>query len=81
MKITVKDGKNFNIYLCFPTRIALNRFTALFLSPVLKKQHLHITTEQILTFSKALRKYKRKHPDWKLVEVSTAKGEYIKIKM
>ena len=81
MKITVKDGKNFNLHLCFPTRIALNRFTAFFLSSVLKKQNIHVTTEQILTFSKALCKYKRKHPDWNLVEVSTVKGEYIKIKM
>lgn len=63
MKITVKDGKNFNLHLCFPTRIVLNRFTAFFLSSVLKKQNIHVTTEQILTFSKVLRKYKRKHPD------------------
>mgnify|MGYP006896338248 FL=1 len=81
MKITVKDGKNFNLHLCFPTRIVLNRFTAFFLPSVLKKQNIHVTTEQILTFSKALRKYKRKHPDWNLVEVSTVKGEYTKIKM
>lgn len=81
MKIIIKDDKQLNLRFYLPTGIVLNRFTAFFLPSFLKKQNIHVTTEQILTFSKALRKYKRKHPDWNLAEVSTVKGEYIKIKM
>lgn len=81
MKITVKDGKNFNLHLCFPTRIVLNRFTAFFLPSFLKKQNIQITRKQIVAFSKVLRRYKHSHPDWIFIEAHDSSGNHITFKL
>lgn len=81
MRIVVKpdDGKKLKILL--PTGLILNRFTAALAPKYLKEQNIHITKKQAVSFVKALNCYRRKHPEWVLVEVQSADGEYVKIKI
>lgn len=81
MKIVVKgdDGKKLRIPI--PTGIVLNRFTAGFAPKYLKKQGLNVTKEQAVAFVQELNRYRRKHPEWVLVEVKSSDGEYVEIKL
>ena len=81
MKIVAKTNEGTNISLPIPTGLILNRFAAGFAPKYLKEYGLNITKEQAVTFVKELNRYRRKHRDWVLVEVQSAGGECIKIKL
>ena len=69
MKIAIKWDET-KLTLCFPTGLVLNRFTAGFGSRMLKKEGIHLTRRQTVLFIKELKKYRRHHRDWNLVEVT-----------
>ena len=69
MKIAIKWDET-KLTLHFPTGLVLNRFTAGFGSRMLKKEGIHLTRRQTVLFIKELKKYRRHHRDWNLVEVS-----------
>jgi hypothetical protein len=81
MKIVVKSNEGPNLWLPIPSGLVLNRFVAGFAPQYLKEYGLDITKEQAISFVKALNKYRRRHPQWVLVEVQSAEGEYVKIKL
>ena len=81
MKIVVKSNEGPNIWLPIPSRLVLNRFVGGFAPHYLKEYGLDITKEQAISFVKALNQYRRKHPEWVLVEVQTSDGEYVKVKL
>ena len=56
--------------LRFPTGLILNRFTAGIVRRKLKKEGIHLTRKQTVLFIKELKKYKKTHRDWNLVEIS-----------
>ncbi|MBQ7363044.1 MAG: hypothetical protein IJW48_01195 [Clostridia bacterium] len=74
MKITVseKNGKEINVW--FPTWLILNRFGARITWQVLKKHEVHITSRQLRRLVRAMKKCKKTHPGWRLVEVSEHDG-------
>ena len=80
MKIIVRESKR-NIHLRFPTGFVLNGCTAFALCREAKKHGVTLTYPQMRTLIKALRQYRKTHPDWALVEVRGAKGEYVQIKL
>ena len=45
----------------------------------LKKQDVHISSKDLYRFMKAVRCYKKAHPDWLLAEVNSADGERISV--
>ncbi|HHX72294.1 MAG TPA: hypothetical protein GX701_05130 [Clostridiales bacterium] len=82
MKIVVREesGKKINIVL--PTGMVLNRLTAWFACKAIRKHSdLKITRKQALRFIKELRRCKRRHRGWKLVEVESSDGDYVEIKL
>ncbi len=81
MKIVVKSNDGPNLRIPIPTGIVLNRFTAVFAPKYLKKQGLNVTKEQAVAFVQELNRYRRKHPEWILVEAQSSDGEYVEIKL
>ena len=77
--VTSKDGRN--IRLPIPSGLVLNRFAAGFAPKYLKECGINITKEQAVAFIKERNRYRRKHPEWVLVEVQSSDGEYVKIKL
>ncbi|MBO7274589.1 MAG: hypothetical protein J6V22_07010, partial [Clostridia bacterium] len=67
MKISI-NWDNTKLALRFPTGLVLNRFTAGIVCRKLKKEGIHLTRKQTVLFIKELKKYKKKHRDWNLVE-------------
>ena len=42
---------------------------------------MHATPEQMVRFFRTARQYKRKHPDWVMVEVKSSEGDYVYVKL
>ncbi len=78
MKIIIKENGGKNIHLLFPTSMILNSITA---GLIQKYTKLNITREQAVMLIKELKRYKREHKDWVLVEVKSSNGDYVKIKL
>ena len=81
MKIVVKSHEGPNLWLPIPTGFVLNRFAAGFASKYLKEYGIDITKGQAITFIRELNRYRRKHPEWVLVEVQSSDGEYVIIQL
>lgn len=80
MKIVVKE-KDHNFRLRFPTGLVLNRVTAAVICRELKKYGLTLTYKQAVVFVTVLNTYRRAHREWNLVEVQSANGESVQIKL
>ena len=80
MKISIKSDK-LKMVLRFPTGLVINRFTAGIVCRKLKKEGIHLTRKQTVLFIKELKKYKKKHRDWNLVEASENDTNSIVIKI
>ena len=80
MRISIKwdDTK---LTLRLPTGLILNRLTAGIVCRKLKKEGIHLTRKQTVLFIKELKKYKKKHRDWNLVEASENDTNSIVIKI
>ena len=77
MKIKVNN----RTVLLFPTSLVVNRFSAVIFRKKLKNEGIHITQKQLLLCLKEFKRYKRKHPDWDLIEVSEKDGTTVTIKI
>lgn len=47
----------------------------------LKEYGLNVSKAQVAAFVKELNRYRRRHPEWVLVEAETADGDYVKVKL
>lgn len=82
MKIVIIGSEHHvPIKLMFPTGLVLNRFTACFVPLALKDSEVTVTRTQAVRFIKELKRCKKRFPDWKLVEVQSADGEHVEIKL
>ena len=81
MRIVVKSNEGPNLWLPIPSGLVLNRFVAGFAPKYLREYGLNITKEQAISFIKELNRYRRKHPEWVLVEAESSDGEYVKVKL
>lgn len=77
MKVTV----NHKTVFWFPTRLAINRLTAGFIRKRLRKQGIKLTRKQTVKMLKAFRKYRRKHPEWNLVEANEAGNAHLVVRI
>lgn len=84
MKIKVKDADT-NIKIIFPTCLVLNRLAALAAPKIfnrkLKQHGMELTSAQAVKLIKTLKRFRRRHKNWKLVEVNSADGEHIEIRL
>ena len=77
MKIKINSRTMF----IFPTGIIANRFSAVFISKMLKKRGIRLTNKQIMRSIKEIKRFKRKHSDWNLIEIYDKDGEKIEVKV
>lgn len=80
MKISIKSDK-LKMVLRFPTGLVINRFTAGIIRKSLKKKGIHLSRKQTVLFIKELKRYKKKHRDWNLVEVTESGTNSVIIKI
>lgn len=78
MRIIVRD-KDSHLNIPIPTRLVFNGLTAGLLCRGLEKHGTHMTRKQLMVFVKELRRFRRRHPRWTLVEVEGHEGEQVKI--
>lgn len=79
MRIEITKPNGTHVRIAFSTALLCNRFSAFWIRRSLKKQGVHLTKKQTAAFLKALKKYRKEHTDWKLVEVHTADSEHVEI--
>ena len=70
MKISINSGDT-KLVFRFPTGLVFNRLTAGIVCRKLKKEGFHLTRKQTVLFIKELKRYKKTHRDWNLVEVGS----------
>lgn len=79
VKIRSKDGPN--LFIPIPTGLFCNRLTAGFAARMMEQNGMNATPAQMVRFFRAVSRYKRKHPDWVMVEVESSTGDYVYVKM
>ena len=80
MRITVKSDEA-NLRIPIPTGLVFNDLTAALVPKFMEQNGVTITAKQARKFIRAMKKYKRRHRDWTLVEVQSADGDYVEIKL
>ena len=82
MRIVVKDsGSSRIVRLKFPLRLVLNGFTACFVPWALRGSEVKITRRQAVRLIKELRRCKKRFPGWKIVEVESANGWCVEVRV
>ena len=79
IKIRSNDGPN--LFIPFPTGLLCNRLTAGIAAKAMAQNGWNATPAQMVRFFRAVRRYKRKHPDWVLTEVQSSNGDYVYVKL
>jgi hypothetical protein len=77
MKITINDRTVF----LFPTGYIANRITAGIVCRKLKKEGIRLTRKQVSLFINEIKRYKKSHADWNLVEVDSKDGDRVTVKI
>ena len=80
MKISIKSD-DLKLTLRLPTGLILNRLTAGIVCRKLKKEGIHLTRKQTVLFIKELKRYKKKHRDWNLVELEGSDEDSVIVKI
>ena len=79
MRIVVveRTGKMTRIRL--PNGLLMNGLSAGFLSSKAKQKNISISAGQLRILFRAIKRYKRTHPEWVLAEVNDHGGDTVKI--
>ena len=81
MIIKVRSEGGPNLFIPIPRGLLCNRLTAGFSAKMMEQNGMHATPEQMVRFFRAVRGYKRNHPDWVMVEVESSTGDYVYVKV
>lgn len=81
MEIVVEGGSERPIRILIPTGLALNRVSAAVISSELKKKNVKIPPARLYRLFREIRKYKRRHSEWTLVDVQRTDGEHVTVKL
>lgn len=79
MRLIIKEYGKIGLRIYLPSWLAMNRLSASFLAARISGDSGSISSEQLHTLFRAVKAYKAQHPDWKLIEVQSADGDYIEI--
>lgn len=80
MKIRVKsEGKKF--FFIVPNWLFINHLFCFVAHRELKKKGLDLPYRKLYSFFKEINRCKQRHKDWKLVELNSADGDEVEIKM
>lgn len=78
IKIRSREG---NFHLPIPTGLLLNRVTASVLPRAFSEMGLKLSQQQARNLISALKHFRKTHKDWVLVEVHSADGDEVLIKL
>ena len=81
MRIYIKEESRKIMNLRIPLGLAFNRVTAGFIARRCRKEGTNISKEQLRALIKEVKKYKKSHKSWKLVEVDSAEGVHVEINL
>ena len=81
MIIKVRSEGGPNLFIPIPTSLLCSCLTAGFSAKIMEQNGVNATPEQMVRFFRAARQYKRKHPDWVMVEVKSSNGDEVYIKL
>lgn len=81
MKITITGTERRDMIIPIPSAIALNPVTALLMPGIMKQNGVSMSYAQAVTFIRAINEYRRRHPEWVLVEVIENDGSKIEIRI
>lgn len=62
-----------------PMGLLVNRLTAGIIRKKMEQEGLTLTTEQLLLFTKELKRYKKSHPQFCLMEATNPDGQIVRI--
>lgn len=79
IKIRSKNGPR--LFIPFPTSLLCNRLVAGISAKYLAQNGTAVTPAQLSRFFRAVRRYKKEHPQWVLTEVHSAEGDEVYIKL
>ena len=79
MRINITQSSGDIIRLRLPHGLVLNGLSATLFSAKLKKADVNLSGKQLRILFRAIRKYKREHPEWKLIEVQSQDGDTVEI--
>ncbi|MGN1002915.1 MAG: hypothetical protein ACI4PC_09100 [Oscillospiraceae bacterium] len=82
MRILVKEAEGRGVNIVLPSRLVLNSLSArAAASLVSRKTGVSIPGSAAAEMIRAINRFRRRHPDWCLVEVDSADGERVRIKL
>lgn len=83
MRILIQEANARPIRIWIPTHLLLNRIVLLLTNQVLRKNGcpFSLTQPQIRTILRAVYRTKRRLPGWRLVEVESADGDRVTVRL
>lgn len=81
MRILIKADDGPKVWIALPTGLLLNSITARAASWFLRKKDIYIPWEQIAAFARELKQARKRHRGWKLLEVESAQGDRVDIRL
>lgn len=81
MKVIVREREKTKLHLTLPTGLVMNGFSAQIAPLVIRKSGYDCSAEQVRALFRAIRQYKRAHPDWRLVDIQTKDGDTIIVEL
>ena len=72
MKLVVKEQEKTIINLSLPTGIITNRISVLIIKNVVKKYKINLSSKDLRTIFKIIKKVRKDNPSWTLLEVETS---------
>ncbi len=82
MKVVIKSEKT-KIFILLPTALFLNPLTATIATKIIKSKQpsIDISAKDIMELIDSIKKYKRKHKRWEVVNIISADGENVFISL
>lgn len=81
MKLCIHSNNKPQLDLILPTGLLLNRFSAQLIANSLRLYKIRVSQKEIASFLLVLNHCRKEIRDWTLVEVTTASGDCISIKL
>lgn len=87
MRIEVQEKNSRPIRILFPSGLVLNQLAATVAAPFINRalqknqKSLSLSPAQLRRLVRTLNRYRHRHPDWVLAEVSSAEGEKVLVKL
>ena len=82
MKVVIKSEEA-KIFLILPTSLILNKLSAAIATKILKSKipAVDLSTDELMKLINCIKRYKKNHKHWEVVNISSADGEIVFISL